>query len=299
MKKLLRYLANTILFIVLWGVQLFIVIGYSVAEVGVRLSGSIAIGGIVALIISFAIVKRINKSKLWSRLFDEIETLEKEVKPSNLVEEKKVEVKEEKTKKNVEVENTNIFSLKNITIAILAVVLISLLFLQLGKIEYNKDYNTTEQTEFNIDDEILLLEKKFTSAGKEHLLLQRYRSGEPGDPKSEINVICQDRYGNMIDCFTDKILRRASEEPFLVTFKDSYQPVTGIAYRPKSKTYAGGEWAYKNGLLNGLCILNYGDGLKTIKLYENDNILIIKEYKNNILIKTKYFKERKIFKTID
>ena len=79
----------------LWGVQLFIVIKYSVTEVGVRPSGSIAIGGIVALIISFAIVKRINKSKLWSMLFDEIETLEKEVKPSNLVEEKKVEVKEE------------------------------------------------------------------------------------------------------------------------------------------------------------------------------------------------------------
>ena len=95
MKKLLRQLVNTILFIVLWGVQLFIVIKYSVTEVGVRPSGSIAIGGIVALIISFAIVKRINKSKLWSMLFDEIETLEKEVKPSNLVEEKKVEVKEE------------------------------------------------------------------------------------------------------------------------------------------------------------------------------------------------------------
>ena len=71
MKQLLRYLVNTILFIVLWGIQLFIVIGYSVAEVGVRPSGSIAIGGIVALIISFAIVKRINKSNLWSSLFDE------------------------------------------------------------------------------------------------------------------------------------------------------------------------------------------------------------------------------------
>tara|TARA_A100001035_G_scaffold80271_1_gene62311 strand:- start:272 stop:616 length:345 start_codon:yes stop_codon:yes gene_type:complete len=76
MKKLLRYLVNTILFIVLWGVQLFIVIGYSVAEVGVRPSGSIAIGGIVALIISFAIVNRINKSKLWTKLFQEEDTKE-------------------------------------------------------------------------------------------------------------------------------------------------------------------------------------------------------------------------------
>tara|TARA_B110000008_G_C16601805_1_gene416759 strand:- start:281 stop:511 length:231 start_codon:yes stop_codon:yes gene_type:complete len=71
MKKLLRYLVNTILFFVLWGIQLFLVIGYSVVEVGVRPSGSIAIGGIVALIISFAIVKRINKSNLWASIFDE------------------------------------------------------------------------------------------------------------------------------------------------------------------------------------------------------------------------------------
>ena len=70
-KKLLRYLSNTILFIVIWCIQLFIVIGYSFAEVGMRPSGSIAVGGIVALIISFALVKRINKSKLWLRIFNE------------------------------------------------------------------------------------------------------------------------------------------------------------------------------------------------------------------------------------
>ena len=101
MKKLLRYLVNTILFIVLWGIQATIVIGFSFAEVGARPSGSIAIGGIVALIISFAIVKRINKSKLWSRLFDETEVV------NDVVEEKNVEVEEEKIEKKVEVEDAN------------------------------------------------------------------------------------------------------------------------------------------------------------------------------------------------
>jgi len=131
MKKLLRYLVNTILFVVLWGIQLFIVIGYSVAEVGVRPSGSIAIGGIVALIISFAIVKRINKSKLWARLFDETAKLKDEDKvdlfnDTDVVEEKKVEV-----------EDSNIFTPKNITIAILLLICIPLFFNFFGEDKEN------------------------------------------------------------------------------------------------------------------------------------------------------------------
>ena len=126
MKKLLRYLVNTVLFIVLWGIQATIVIGFSFAEVGARPSAPIAIGGIVAIIISYRLVKRINKSNLWSRLFDEVETA------NDVVEEKKVEVKEEKIEKKVEVEDSNIFNPKNITIGILAIVLISLLYFQFG-----------------------------------------------------------------------------------------------------------------------------------------------------------------------
>ena len=47
-KRLLRYLTNTILFVVLCGVQLSILIGCSVAEVGVTATRSIAIAGIVS-----------------------------------------------------------------------------------------------------------------------------------------------------------------------------------------------------------------------------------------------------------
>ena len=75
--KLLRYLVNTILFVIFFWLQLFIVIGYSIAEVGVRPSGPIAVGGIIALLISYALVKKINKSNLWSSLFDENQIVEK------------------------------------------------------------------------------------------------------------------------------------------------------------------------------------------------------------------------------
>ena len=70
MKKLLRYLVNTILFIVLWGIMFLAPMKYSIDMGATSIA---ATGGILALIISFAIVKRINKSKLWERLFNETE----------------------------------------------------------------------------------------------------------------------------------------------------------------------------------------------------------------------------------
>ena len=122
MKKLLRYLLNTILFIVLWGIQATIVIGFSFAEVGARPSAPIAIGGIVAIIISYRLVKRINKSNLWSRLFDEVETA------NDVVEEKKVEVVKEKTNKKVEVEKEGSYNWKLISIVALILVAILVIF---------------------------------------------------------------------------------------------------------------------------------------------------------------------------
>tara|TARA_B110000305_G_scaffold222207_1_gene265655 strand:+ start:1453 stop:1872 length:420 start_codon:yes stop_codon:yes gene_type:complete len=92
--KLLRFLGNTILFVVFFWLQLFIVIGYSIAEVSIRPSGSIAVGGVIALLISYALVKKINKSNLWSRLFDETEVI------NDVVEEKI-----EKNKKRFSKEN--------------------------------------------------------------------------------------------------------------------------------------------------------------------------------------------------
>ena len=68
-KKLLRYLANTILFIVIWFIPTFTLFVISLSINGTKPSGIAGIGGIVAIIISYTVVKRMNKSKLWSRLF--------------------------------------------------------------------------------------------------------------------------------------------------------------------------------------------------------------------------------------
>ena len=89
MKKLLRYLVNTILFIVIWFIPATLFVGWSFSVNGTRPSALIAIGGIIALFISYKLVKRINKSKLWASLFDETELV------NDVVEEKKVEVKED------------------------------------------------------------------------------------------------------------------------------------------------------------------------------------------------------------
>ena len=105
MKKLLRYLINTILFVVLWCLMFLTVMKLSIDTGGTSIA---AIGGIIAILISYALVKRINKSNLWASLFDETETVEKEEKTSNIVEEKKVQVVKEKTNKKVEEEDSNI-----------------------------------------------------------------------------------------------------------------------------------------------------------------------------------------------
>ena len=72
MKKILRYLTNTILFIVIWCIMFLPVMKLSIDTGGTSIA---AIGGIIAIFISYALVKRINKSNLWSRLFDEAEEL--------------------------------------------------------------------------------------------------------------------------------------------------------------------------------------------------------------------------------
>jgi hypothetical protein len=70
MKQLLRYLLNTILFIVLWGIMFLAPMKYSIDMGATSIA---AIGGIIAIIISYRVVKRINKSNLWASLFDETE----------------------------------------------------------------------------------------------------------------------------------------------------------------------------------------------------------------------------------
>ena len=74
MKKLLRYLVNTILFVVIFSIPTIFIMGYAVSQYGTRPNALSAFGPILGLLIAYILVKRINKSKLWSRLFDEVET---------------------------------------------------------------------------------------------------------------------------------------------------------------------------------------------------------------------------------
>ena len=101
MKKLLRYLVNTILFLLIWFVLAALLMGMGIA-IGVwdgsvmRASSWPAISGIVAIIISYRLVKRINKSNLWTKLFDETEL-------ANDVTDKRKEQSAEVLKKNIDV----------------------------------------------------------------------------------------------------------------------------------------------------------------------------------------------------
>ena len=88
--KLLRYLVNTILFVVIWCIMFLPVMKLSIDTGGTSIA---AIGGIIAIFISYALVKRINKSNLWASLFDETEVV------NEAVEEKKVEVDKVKISK--------------------------------------------------------------------------------------------------------------------------------------------------------------------------------------------------------
>ena len=69
MKKIIKYIVNTILFFVLWSVMFLAVMKYSI---DIWATSIASIAGILAIIISYRLVKRINKSKLWSGLFAEV-----------------------------------------------------------------------------------------------------------------------------------------------------------------------------------------------------------------------------------
>ena len=293
MKKLLRYLVNTILFVAIWCIPAFIFVGISLSVSGTRPSAIAGVGGIVAIIISYKLVKRINKSNLWASLFNETEAV------NDVVEEKKVEVVKEKTKKKVEVEDSNIFNPKNITIGILAIVLISFLYFQFGgTLEDTKDYNIPEQTEYNVDDEILLLEKKFSKAIEEYLSLNRFIGGGENS-NSEINELCFDGEQNLLDCHNGSIISSHSNGPFITTFKVSNQPVTGII-----DFQNGHESVFKKGLFTGLSIWDSGS-FKRITLQDfKDGYKIDKKYSNGRITETTYetigtnFKRGRRIKTI-
>lgn len=76
--KLLRYLVNTILFILIWCISTSPFVLYSLSLNGTRPSGIAGAGGIIAIFISYALVKKINKSNLLSSLFVENQELNNE-----------------------------------------------------------------------------------------------------------------------------------------------------------------------------------------------------------------------------
>jgi hypothetical protein len=125
-----------------------------------------AIGGIVAIIISYRLVKRINKSKLWSRLFDETEVV------NEVVEEKKVEVEKEGS-----------YNWKLISI-------VTILFA--GLVYFNTfDFPEILQETVNKDNELELINQKFIQAEKNgDLLLNRYNTWtDLNDPNADIATL--------------------------------------------------------------------------------------------------------------
>lgn len=76
--KLLRYLVNTILFVVIWCILTSPFVLYSLSVNGTRPSGIAGAGAIIAIFISYALVKKINKSNLLSSLFEENQELNDE-----------------------------------------------------------------------------------------------------------------------------------------------------------------------------------------------------------------------------
>ena len=93
LKKLLRYLVNTILFVVIFSIPTIFIVGYAVFQYGTKPNALSAFGPILGLLIAYILVKRINKSNLWSSLFDKTDTFEEEVKKSVIDERKLDETK--------------------------------------------------------------------------------------------------------------------------------------------------------------------------------------------------------------
>lgn len=68
MKKLLKYTLYTILFLIIWHLQMALVLYLTIVLYGeLRPNSLIAIGGIITLFLSYRLVKKINISKLFSR----------------------------------------------------------------------------------------------------------------------------------------------------------------------------------------------------------------------------------------
>ena len=80
MKKFLKYTLNTILFIIIWNLQMAVILYFTMVFYGeLRPNSSIAIGGITTLFISYRLVKKINISKLFFRTKKEVKLEEEAI----------------------------------------------------------------------------------------------------------------------------------------------------------------------------------------------------------------------------
>ena len=228
MKQLLRYLVNTILFVVLWCLMFLPVMKYSIDMGATSLA---SIGGIVAIIFSYKLVKRINKSNLWSSLFNETEI------DNKVVEEKKVEATD-----------SNIFNPKNITIGILAIVLISVLYNQ--NTNLNNEQNATE-------DKIISKERDLLAEAESAFNNQNTSRRLKSYSTNEMNG---DNYVNLLGIQTGK---------GILTFKSTNQPVTGIVYSKHDNGRLAYSACFKDGVLDGISKLYNPKPGKIFFMYNN------------------------------
>jgi len=157
-----------------------------------RASSWPAISGIAAMIISYRLVKKINKSNLWARLFDETELV------NDIVEEKKVEVEKEGSY------NWKLISIVALVLVAIMVISNTFFFPEIP-LEQNKVEN-------KINTENLSLEEEWAKARDRGLSLKRYNKKSPEDPTSDVNDWCIGETLGMYDCSTGKLIKEYNPE---------------------------------------------------------------------------------------
>lgn len=235
MKKLIRYLVNTILFVVIFSIPTIFIMGYAVSQHGTRPNALSAFGPIFGLLIAYILVKRINKSKLWARLFDEVETA------NDAVEEKKVEVEKE--------ESYNWKLISIVALVLVAIMVISNTFF-FPEVEVNTDDKIEDPIISKERDLLAEAESAFNNQNTRRRLKSYSTNETNGDNYVERTGVIQVGKG-------------------ILTFKSTNQPVTGIVYdkRDNGKLYYSAS--FKDGVLDGISKI-YGSKPGSLSFYYYD-----------------------------
>ena len=249
MKKLLRYLVNTILFVVLWFLMFLPVMKYSI-DMGA--TSVAAIGGIVAIIISYKVVKTINKSNLWASLFD------------------KEEVVNEKTDLGKQVKSSS-YNWKLISIVALVLVAILVYFNMLNPPKFQPD----EDKMISNDNNNL---KEVPGPMIDYTLYKRYNVVETNYDKqyahARSNLPQAKEWGFL--------LLNNNKQPVTGVVYGSH--MSGLLPNQELSHF---EALYKNGVLDGISKTWEDNGTRNELWYFRNNILErVEWYDNNILKKT-------------